>query len=170
MATLLQDIKTSEEEDILLNKQTYDRELERFFFIIHYVYQGRPEAGMAFWNDPENNLYGFIQWAARNQTAFMVATFCYMLMSLACGVDCSEATYKFLLDEVVPGSNRSHRRGEPLTWSLIFKRIQVYLTALEARQRGMVSAPWISAPSSALRAHRTGARVEHGIGRNAETH
>ncbi|KAI5816239.1 nucleoporin Nup186/Nup192/Nup205 [Pyronema omphalodes] len=137
MATLLQIIKTAEEEDDIMNQRTYHYELERFFLIIHYVYDRRKDAGMAFWSDPESNLYGFLQWAARNQTPFMAATFCYMLASLSYGDECAEAAHKFLLDESMPGAQRN-RRGEALTWNYIFKHVRGYIAELEKRLKSVV--------------------------------
>jgi len=145
MANLLQNIKTAEEEDDIMNQRTYDHELERFFLIVHYVYDGRQNAGMDFWSDPESNLFGFLQWAAKNQTPFMVATFCYMLASLSYGSECAEAAHKFLVDEAMPGANRN-RRGESLTWNYIFKHMRMYLAELEKRQKALIPNPSYRAP------------------------
>ena len=137
MANLLQSIKVVEEEDNIMNRQTYEYELERFFLIIHYVYDGRRDAGMAFWSDPESNLYGFLNWAAKNQTPFMVATFSYMLSSISFGTECAEATYRFLLDDSPAAANRN-RRGESLTWNFIFKHVRMYLGELDKRKQALV--------------------------------
>ncbi|KAA8910012.1 nucleoporin Nup186/Nup192/Nup205 [Sphaerosporella brunnea] len=145
MATLLQAMKTVEEEDDIMNLRTYDYELERFFLIVHYVYDGRIDAGITFWSDPESNLYGFLVWAAKNQTPFMVATFCYMLASLAQGNECAESAHKFLNDEGMLGANRN-RRGESLNWAFIFKHVRVYLSELEKRKQALVPNQTYRAP------------------------
>lgn len=134
MAGLLQVIKTAEEEDDIMDMRTYDYELERFFLTVHYIYNDRPDAGVAFWSDPESNLYGFLQWAARNQTPFMVSTFCYMLAALSSGRECAALAHKFLLDDALPGANRN-RRGESLTWAYVFKHVRKYLGELEKLQK-----------------------------------
>lgn len=140
MANLLQTIKVTEEEDNIMDRRTYDYELERFFLVIHYVYDGRRDAGMAFWSDPESNLYGFLNWAAKNQTPFMVATFGYMLASISYGAECAEAAHRFLLDDSVAASNRN-RRGESLTWNFIFKHVRIYLAELDKRKQALVPSP-----------------------------
>lgn len=146
MAGLLQVIKTAEEEDDIMDMRTYDYELERFFLTVHYVYNDRQDAGVAFWGDPESNLYGFLQWAARNQTPFMVSTFCYMLAALSNGRECAALAHKFLLDEVLPGANRN-RRGESLTWVYVLKHVRKYLGELEKLQKAF-------GPHALYRAHQ----------------
>ncbi|KAI5843714.1 nucleoporin Nup186/Nup192/Nup205 [Tricharina praecox] len=141
LASLLQTIKTAEEEDDIMNLRTYDYELERFFLIVHYTFDGRPEMGMTFWGDPEGNLFGFLRWAAKNQTPFMVATFCYMLASISYGTECAAAAHKFLIDETNVGALNRNRRGESLNWTFIFKHVRVYLAELGKRQQALVPNP-----------------------------
>ncbi|KAI5807110.1 nucleoporin Nup186/Nup192/Nup205 [Geopyxis carbonaria] len=132
MADLLKEIKTREEEDVLLTRRngTFDHELERFFLTIYYVYQGRRDAGITFWNDPESNLHGFLTWASTRQTPFMAATFSYMLAAIANGNECADAAHKFLLDEMIPGSTKN-RRTFYISWDHIFGRFQKYIQQLE---------------------------------------
>lgn len=139
MADVLKDIKTREEEDVLLGRKTLGHELERFFLMIHYAYLGRRDAGMAFWSDPESNLHGFIVWASMRQTPFMAATFSYMLASLSLGRTAAEHTHRFLLDEVSPGSAKN-RRTAYLSWDYIFKQFAMYLGQLEKRSQQLVPA------------------------------
>jgi len=141
LADFLQTIKTAEEEDDIMRQRTYDYELERFFLIVHYTFDGRPEMGMAFWGDPDGNLFGFLRWAAKNQTPFMVATFCYMLASISYGTECATAAHKFLLDEANMRAINRNRRGESLNWTFIFKHVRVYLTELGKRQKVQVPNP-----------------------------
>lgn len=131
MADLLKEMKMREEEDVLLNQRAFDHELERFFLIIHYVYAGRRDAGLSFWNDMESNLFGFLQWASAKQTAFVEATFSYMLASLSFGQESAVRTHQFLLDEMTPGSTKN-RRGGYLSWDHIFKQFQAYIFSLES--------------------------------------
>lgn len=138
MADILKDIKTREEEDVLLGRKTLGYELERFFLIIHYAYLGRRDAGMVFWSDPESNLHGFISWASMRQTPFMAATFSYMLASLSLGKVAAEHTHRFLLDEANPGSTK--RRTTYLSWDYIFKQFQLYIGQLEKRSQQLVPA------------------------------
>ncbi|KAH0602297.1 uncharacterized protein H6S33_009841 [Morchella sextelata] len=138
MADVLKDIKTREEEDVLLGRKTLGYELERFFLIIHYAYLGRRDAGMVFWSDPESNLHGFISWASMRQTPFMAATFSFMLASLSLGKVAAEHTHRFLLDEANPGSTK--RRTTYLSWDYIFKQFQLYIGQLEKRSQQLVPA------------------------------
>jgi nuclear pore complex protein Nup205 len=138
MAKLLFEIKTTEEEDIMMDKRTFDYELERFFFIIYHINFGRQDAGKAFWSDPESHLHGFIQWAARSHSPFMIATFSYMMTAISFGKECAAAAHRFLVDEPMPGANRNHRRGESLTWSYIFKQLRLYIQTLQNRQQALV--------------------------------
>lgn len=138
MADVLKDIKTREEEDVLLGRKTLAYELERFFLIIHYAYLGRRDAGMVFWSDPESNLHGFIAWASTRQTPFMAATFSFMLASLSLGKVAAEHAHSFLLDEANPGSAK--RRTTYLSWDYIFKQFQLYISQLEKRSQQLVPA------------------------------
>lgn len=137
MADVLKQIKTQEEEDVLLTRRTCGYELERFYMMIHYVYLGRRNAGMAFWDDPESNLHGFIVWASTSHTPFMVATFSYMLASLGFGNLSSELTHFFLHDEISPGTKKN-RRTQYLSWDNIFKEFQKYIEQLRSRQKALV--------------------------------
>lgn len=133
MADLLKDIKTGEEEDVLMGQRTFDYELERLFLAIHFVYQGRPDAGMVFWSDPESNLNGFLTWACQRQTPFMAATFSYMVASIATGPESAAAAHKFLLDDVAPGALK--KRTTYVSWEQIFKELQEYSALLESRKQ-----------------------------------
>ncbi|KAL7272150.1 hypothetical protein RUND412_005058 [Rhizina undulata] len=145
MADLLKDIKTREEEDVLLDRGTVKSELERFFLIIHYIYLGRRDAGMSFWGDPESNLHGFIVWASMRPTPFMAATFSYMLASLSFGKECAAHAHRFLSDEVSPGTAKN-RRSVYLSWEFIFKQFQLYLSHLEKRQQVVPAASYRPMP------------------------
>ncbi|PWW71808.1 hypothetical protein C7212DRAFT_302801 [Tuber magnatum] len=137
MADLLKQMKTQEEEDALLTQRTCGYDLERFYMIIHYTYLGRRNAGMVFWVDPESNLHGFIVWASTSHMPFMVATFSYMLASLAFGATAAEQTHRFLQDEITPGS-RKNRRTQYLSWEQLFKEFQKYIEQLRIRQKALV--------------------------------
>lgn len=155
MADVLKDIKTREEEDVLLGRKTMGHELERFFLMIHYAYLGRRDAGMAFWSDPESNLHGFIVWASMRQTPFMAATFSYMLASLSLGKTAAEHTHRFLLDEISPGSAKN-RRTAYLSWEYIFKQFAIYIGQLEKRSLQLVPANAYRPPPSPAEALEPG--------------
>ncbi|KAF8425168.1 nucleoporin Nup186/Nup192/Nup205 [Tirmania nivea] len=130
MADILKDLKTKEEEAVLLQQKEVEFDLERFFFIISYIYYGRSDAALTFWNDPESNLYGFLMWASSNLTPLMATVMSYMLASFSFGEQCSAHAHKFLKEEFAPGIARQRRGMHYLSWGSIFQRMENYVTQL----------------------------------------
>ncbi|KAF2808961.1 uncharacterized protein BDZ99DRAFT_533212 [Mytilinidion resinicola] len=101
----------------------YELHLERFLIIIGYAFDGFPEeADQLFWSDPEGNLFGFLQWAAKRQPTPRIAAFCETLKSLSNGPECADAAHKFLLDEGGSSSGKI-RRTSSLSYTHIFNEL-----------------------------------------------
>ncbi|KAI0180056.1 nucleoporin Nup186/Nup192/Nup205 [Hypoxylon sp. FL1284] len=122
MPDVLRRLKIEEDEQRQANQaQEQDYDLERFLLIIAYSFEGRPNAADGFWEDPENNLAGFLQWASRRATTPVQAAFCEMLQSLSEDSESATAAHEFLLDE-------GHQIRKPLTitWSHIFSELDYF--------------------------------------------
>ncbi|EPS44541.1 hypothetical protein H072_1477 [Dactylellina haptotyla CBS 200.50] len=133
MADVLKEIKTIEEEDHLIQRESAYN-LERFFLLIGFVFRNRNDAGMTFWSDRESNLYGFLTWASQRQTPMMAAAYCDMLSSLAYGTDSAQKTDQFLTEETnQPQHAHKNRRPQQVSWDYIFQSLQYYVTQLRPR-------------------------------------
>ena len=139
MADILKDLKTREEELVLLQQKELEFDLERFYLIISYIYYGRPDAALTFWNDPESNLYGFLMWASSNLTPLMATVMSYMLSSFSFGEQCSAHAHRFLKEEFAPGIARQRRGSNYLSWSSIFQRMENYLNQLGSARAQLAS-------------------------------
>lgn len=106
----------------------YGLHLERFLLIISYAFQGFPEAAQSFWNDPDGNLYGFLQWASKRQSTPRAAAFCDMFRSIAEDRECADAAHKFLMEDATTTSAKL-RRGAPLSWTQVFNELSFYAPA-----------------------------------------
>ncbi|RPA74158.1 hypothetical protein BJ508DRAFT_366368 [Ascobolus immersus RN42] len=129
MANVLRELKIKEEEAILMQMPEIDLNLERFLFIICYLFHGREDSALAFWSDPDNNLHGFLVWASQRQTSLMETVYCYMLASLAYGSECSAACHAFLLGDAVPGTAK-YKKSSFLSWDLIFKNLRDFYQSI----------------------------------------
>jgi nuclear pore complex protein Nup205 len=110
----------------------YQYHLDTFLVLISYAYEDCPEAAKSFWSDPEDNLYGFLQWAAKRQTTPRVAAFCEMLRSISEGSDCADSAHKFLLEEGAPVAGKL-RRTASLSWNQIFAELEFYSSSIKDR-------------------------------------
>ncbi|KIW90932.1 uncharacterized protein Z519_08715 [Cladophialophora bantiana CBS 173.52] len=99
--------------------------LECFLILISFAFEGRPEAAEQWWEDPDNNLYGFLQWASRRQTVPRVSAFCELLCSISEEQECAEAAHKFLLDDSLPAPTRG-RRNPSMNYQQIFAELELY--------------------------------------------
>ena len=140
MADILKDLKTKEEENVLLQQKEFELDLERFFFIISYTYYGRPDAALTFWNDPESNLYGFLMWASSNLTPLMATVMSYMLASFSFGEQCSAHAHKFLKEEFAPGIARQRRGNNYLSWGSIFQKLEQYINQFGSTRQQLAPA------------------------------
>ncbi|KXH35783.1 hypothetical protein CSIM01_00497 [Colletotrichum simmondsii] len=120
---VLRKLRVEEDEQRQLS-QTHeqDLDLERFLVIIAYAYEGRPDAAMNFWSDPDSNLAGFMHWASRRASTPLVSSFCEMLQAISSNEDCATAAHEFLLDEGHHASGKM-RRSQSLTWHQIFREL-----------------------------------------------
>lgn len=123
---ILRKLRTEEDEQRQLSQNhEQDLDLERFLIIISYAYEGRPEAAMSFWEDPDSNLAGFLQWASRRASTPLVSAFCEMLQCLSDNEECATAAHNFLLDEGHQSSGKM-KRSQSLTWQQIFKELEFF--------------------------------------------
>jgi nuclear pore complex protein Nup205 len=129
--------------------------LERFLVIISYAFKGFPEAAQSFWQDPDSNLYGFLQWASKRQSTPRAAAFCEMFLSISEDAECAEAAHRFLLDDATTAVAKL-RRGAPLSWTQILSELSFYapgisdkLTSAPLQGDGALAGPLIE-PESEL--------------------
>ncbi|PHH59733.1 hypothetical protein CDD81_2627 [Ophiocordyceps australis] len=123
---VLRKLRVEEDEQRQLSQaHEQDLDLERFLLIIAYTYEGRPDAALNFWSDPDSNLAGFMQWASRRASTPLVTAFCEMLQAISANAECATAAHEFLLDES-HGSSGKMRRALSLTWSQIFKELAFF--------------------------------------------
>jgi nuclear pore complex protein Nup205 len=114
------------------NVINYQYHLERFLVLLAFSFEGDPEAALAFWDDAEGNLYGFLQWAAKRQTTPRVAAFCEMLRSISEDKQCANAAHQFLLEEGSPVAGKLRRTGS-LSWTQIFAELEFYASTIRDR-------------------------------------
>lgn len=106
--------------------------LESFLVLISYAFEQRPEASLQWWEDPDNNLYGFLQWASSRQTVPRVSAFCELLCSISEDQECADATHKFLLDESLPAPSRG-RRNPSMNYNQMFEVLELYANKVHER-------------------------------------
>ncbi|KIY04033.1 uncharacterized protein Z520_00725 [Fonsecaea multimorphosa CBS 102226] len=106
--------------------------LECFLILISFAFEGRPEAAEQWWEDPDSNLYGFLQWASRRQTVPRVSAFCELLCSISEEQECAEAAHKFLLDDSQPAPVRG-RRNPSMNYQQIFAELELYAQKVHER-------------------------------------
>ncbi|KAF2453191.1 nucleoporin Nup186/Nup192/Nup205 [Lineolata rhizophorae] len=122
----------------------YELHLERFLILIALAFQGSPSGAIDFWQDPEDNLFGFLQWAAKRQTTPRAAAFCEMLRALSEGEACAGMAHRFLLDDSPTASSSGKlRRSSTLSWNQIFAELRFYATALKERSSGSSLPPYL---------------------------
>jgi nuclear pore complex protein Nup205 len=124
---VLRRLRVEEDEQRQLSTtHEQDLDLERFLLIIAYAYEGRPQASMDFWRDPESNLNGFLHWASRRASTPLVTAFCEMLQAISGNDQCADHAHAFLLDEGHHSSGKM-RRSQSLTWAQIFRELKFFL-------------------------------------------
>ncbi|KAK4165342.1 nucleoporin Nup186/Nup192/Nup205 [Cladorrhinum sp. PSN259] len=130
---LVRTLKTEEDEQRQLS-QTHeqDLDLERFLIIISYAYEGRPDAAITFFEDPDSALFGFLQWASTKASTPLVSAFCEMFQCIACNEECATAAHSFLLDEGHQASGKM-KRSQSLTWNQILKELDYFTVKLSER-------------------------------------
>ena len=102
-----------------------ERHLERFFVIMSYAFEGRPDAASEFWVDTDSNLYGFLQWFSRRTSTPVVGAFCEMLRAVSEGQDCAVSAHQFLIDGASGTSGRI-RRSATISWAQILDELEFY--------------------------------------------
>ncbi|TDZ18539.1 Nucleoporin NUP192 [Colletotrichum orbiculare MAFF 240422] len=130
---VLRKLRVEEDEQRQLSQShEQDLDLERFLVIIAYAYEGRPDAAMNFWSDPDSNLAGFMHWASRRASTPLVSSFCEMLQAISCNDECATAAHEFLLDEGHHASGKM-RRSQSLTWHQIFRELVFFSNKIRER-------------------------------------
>ncbi|KAF2225848.1 nucleoporin Nup186/Nup192/Nup205 [Elsinoe ampelina] len=130
--------------------------LERFMTIIGYAYEGSPvEAYETFWEDPESNMHGFLQWSSKRQSTPRAASFCEMFRSIAEDEKCAKKAHLFLLEESMGAKGTKLQRGTSLCWDLIFSELSYYADRMRESASTLTAynegpAAQISEPESAL--------------------
>lgn len=99
--------------------------LESFLVIISFAFEHRPHAALSFWEDPDANLYGFLQWASKRQTVPRVSAFCEMLCSISEGEENASAAHRFLSEEEKFMSSKI-KRSTTMSWTQMFAELQLY--------------------------------------------
>lgn len=130
---ILRKLRTEEDEQRQLG-QNHDQDLnlERFLIIISYAYEGRPDAAISFWDDPDSNLAGFLSWTSKRASTPLVSAFCEMLQCLSENEECATAAHNFLLDDGVHASGKL-RRSQSLTWMAIWDELAFFNNKLREK-------------------------------------
>lgn len=114
--------------------------LERFLVIVAYAFLLSPDAALdAFWSDPEGNMYGFLQWAAKRQSTPRVAAFCEMFQSIVNNEEAAEAAHRFLVDDGAATSSARLRRNTSLSWNLVFEELSFYAAKLQENPGALIT-------------------------------
>ncbi|OLN81622.1 Nucleoporin NUP192 [Colletotrichum chlorophyti] len=130
---VLRKLRVEEDEQRQLSQShEQDLDLERFLVIIAYAYEGRPDAAMSFWSDPDSNLAGFMHWASRRASTPLVSSFCEMLQAVSGNDECATAAHEFLLDEGHHASGKM-RRSQSLTWQQIFRELVFFANKIREK-------------------------------------
>ncbi len=106
--------------------------LECFLILISFAFEGRPGAAELWWEDPDSNFYGFLQWSSRRQTVPRVSAFCELLCSISEDQETAEAAHKFLLVESLPTTTRG-RRDPSMNYQQIFAELELYSQRVHER-------------------------------------
>jgi nuclear pore complex protein Nup205 len=125
----------------------YQYHLERFLVLLSLAYEDSPEGALMFWEDPDGNLYGFLQWAAKRQTTPRVAAFCEMLGALAESEENANAAHRFLLEEGSPIAGKLRRTGS-LSWNQIYAEVFFYAKTIRDRPAPIQSTEYGVAPGA----------------------
>lgn len=108
--------------------------LESFLVLIAFSVEDRPEAAQQFWENPQSNLYGFLQWASRRLTVPRVGAFCETLRALANSEENLESAHKFLLEDTVPVAGLKGRKLPSMNYQQIFSELDFYARRVHDKQ------------------------------------
>ncbi|XBW35976.1 hypothetical protein QEN19_001549 [Hanseniaspora menglaensis] len=73
-------------------------DLERFFMTCYYVYNGREELGLPFWEDKDSALNGFIKWGSNCKDSLMTSCYYIMISAFANNKNLSKIIFQFVLN------------------------------------------------------------------------
>lgn len=112
--------------------QIEDFNLERFFVLMSYAFQGDVDAAQDFWSDRESNLYGFLQWASKRLPTPRVAAFCELLRSIANDEKSGNQAHLFLLEDTTMIGGKL-RRTYAVSWAQIFSELELYASRVKGK-------------------------------------
>ncbi|KAJ9665719.1 hypothetical protein H2201_004203 [Coniosporium apollinis] len=122
--------------------------LERFLIIIAHAFEGWPDAAGPFLTEPESNLYGFLQWAAKRQTTPRAAAFSEMLRAIAKSEELADAAHEFLLQEGASAPGKL-RQKSTMSWTQIFSELQHYASGTGERHSTASTHLYVNAQNQA---------------------
>ena len=73
-------------------------DIERFFITCYYVYNGREELGLPFWEDKDSALNGFIKWSSNCKDSLMTSCYYVMISAFANNKNLSKVIFEFVLN------------------------------------------------------------------------
>lgn len=116
------------------------RDIEALFALVETVFRDRPDAGLPFWADEEDEaeshrLHAFLRWAADSRGQ-MATAFFVMLASLSTGEKAAAYAFDFLAMNSSTGSEAS---SSLCSWSMLFGAISHYANALQQSHPGQLS-------------------------------
>ncbi|KAF9969991.1 hypothetical protein BGZ73_007424 [Actinomortierella ambigua] len=124
-------------------------DLEAFFTVIALVYKGRPEAGIGFWPNNDDRLYGFLKWGSDCRAT--ARAYFDMLAALATGPTCAQNAYEFLKSN--GGRYGAHSNGASTSlcsWRKLFEAIELYTDSLSKDDAGRATMDTIRPDEQAL--------------------
>lgn len=71
-------------------------DIERFFITCYYVYNGREELGLPFWEDKDSALNGFIRWGSNCKDSLMTSCYYIMISAFANNKHLSQVIFEFV--------------------------------------------------------------------------
>ncbi|KAG0265119.1 hypothetical protein DFQ27_000794 [Actinomortierella ambigua] len=124
-------------------------DLEAFFTVIALVYKDRPEAGIGFWPNNDDRLYGFLKWGSDCRAT--AKSYFDMLAALATGPTCAQNAYEFLKSN--GGRYGAHNTGPSTSlcsWRKLFEAIELYTDSLSKDDAGRATMDTIRPDEQAL--------------------
>ena len=131
-------------------EQSAHLHLEAFLVVIAFAFESRPDAAEQFWEDPDSNLYGFLQWASRRQTVPRVSAFCEMLCAISESAENAEAAHKFLLEDSVPVSSARIKKLPTMSYQQIFAELNFYSKKVHEKAQQSTTAKSRATPEPEL--------------------
>ncbi|KAG0223100.1 hypothetical protein BGW41_005705 [Actinomortierella wolfii] len=124
-------------------------DLEAFFTVIALVYKDRPEAGISFWPNNDDRLYGFLKWGSDCKVT--ARSYFDMLAALATGPTCAQNAYEFLKSNGGRyGTHVTSASTSLCSWRKLFEAIELYTESLSKDDGGRSTMETIRPDEQAL--------------------